>query len=152
MVRLLLRVGRASGAFKASAACSMEAGSGAVSCRFWLPHLARDPVTQGLALGWAGTEYTGCHVSLVHSEVEGKAGCAVPGPGTGCKTHAGMQGLGQIHPAVGSRGLMALSSKKLQEISTVIYSFSVTNIFPTPSLSLLRISIFHVPPPPGSPF
>lgn len=60
-------------------------------------------------------------------------------PGTGCKMHAGMQLLGQVSPAP---RLMALSSKKLQEISTVIHSSLVTKILHVPS---------SFPPPPQSP-
>lgn len=48
------------GASEASGHCSTEAeveaeaeaGSGTTSCWFWLPNLAGDPVTPGLAPGW----------------------------------------------------------------------------------------------------
>lgn len=125
----LLRVGRTSGrGFQGGCGCSVQVGSRTASCWFWLPHLAQDPRTGGLALGWACTWDTGGpRVSLVHSEVESKAGCSPPVPGTGCRMHAGMQLAGQINPAWGS-WLRALSSKKQQEITTVIYSSLATQI------------------------
>lgn len=118
---------------------------GAVSCWFWLPRLARDPGTQ--AWHWAGpppsTQATPCEPSEVQSE----AGCSGPGPGPGCKTHRAMKCLSQIHPAWAPGS----SSKKPRDITTVIYSSLVADTFPVPSLSLLGISVLHVPPPPRSP-
>ena len=151
----LLRVGRTSGrGFQGGCGCSVWVGSGPASCWFWLPHLAQDPRTGGLAPGWACTWDTRCpRVSLVHSEVESKAGCSPPVPGTGCGMHTGMQLAGQISPAWGS-GLRAQGSL-LQEAAgdnhCHLQLFGHTNLH-HPPLSLSGVSILHVlslvsPPP-----